>query len=246
MRRWLAWPISVPLAVIGTLAGHSAGYRVAVPDAHERAHVLASSGHGYLEFAPLVIAICITVVALGFIATVLAAVRGREPFAERRRLMLIAALVPVAFVLQELIERYAHDGRIHWELLVSTPFLVGLATQLPFALLAAAIGFALAVTAQRIAAAVALAPGARVRLRASSCSGRRLIFRAGRSSPAGTPGAALPCSPSRNAAEWAADRSEERCRTTRAAVRAGRCSSRSPLCWRCSRPHRWQVRTRGY
>ena len=44
MRRWLAWPISVPLAVIGTLAGHSAGYRVAVPDVHERAHVLASSG----------------------------------------------------------------------------------------------------------------------------------------------------------------------------------------------------------
>jgi hypothetical protein len=140
--------------VIGTLAGHSAGYRVAVPDAHERAYVLASSGHGYLEYAPLVIAICVAAAALGFIATVLAAVGGRDRVAGTRRLALIAALAPVAFVLQEVIERYAHDGRMHWELLVSTPFLVGLATQLPFALLAAAIGFALAITAQRIAAVV--------------------------------------------------------------------------------------------
>ena len=154
MRRWLAWPISVPLAVIGTLAGHSAGYRVAVPDAHERAHVLASSGHGYLAYAPLVIAVCVAAAALGFIATVLAGVRGDDRAAGTRRLALIAALAPVAFVLQELIERYAHDGRMHWELLVSTPFLIGLATQLPFALLAAAIGYALALTAQRIAALV--------------------------------------------------------------------------------------------
>jgi hypothetical protein len=153
MRRWLAWPISVPLAVIGTLAGHSVGYRMAVPDADERANVLASSGHGYLQYAPLVIAVCVALVALAFVATVLAAIRGRECGAERRRL--IAALTPAAFVLQELIERYAYDGRIHWELLVSMPFLVGLATQLPFALLAAAIAFALAVTAQRIATAVA-------------------------------------------------------------------------------------------
>ena len=112
------------------------------------------AGTRYLEYAPLVIAICVAIAALGFIATVLAGVRGRDSVAGTRRLALIAALAPVAFVLQELIERYAHDGRMHWELLVSTPFLIGLVTQLPFALLAAAIGYALAITAQRIAAVI--------------------------------------------------------------------------------------------
>ena len=101
------------------------------------------------------IAVCVAVAVLAFVATVLAAVRGREPETGKRRLTLIAALAPVAFVLQELIERYAHDGRMHWELLVSAPFLVGLALQLPFALLAAAIAFALAITARRIATAIA-------------------------------------------------------------------------------------------
>jgi hypothetical protein len=57
MRAWFAWLIAVPLAVIGTLAGHAAGYRAAVPNAHERAHLLASTGHGYLQYAPLFVSL---------------------------------------------------------------------------------------------------------------------------------------------------------------------------------------------
>jgi hypothetical protein len=149
VRRQLPWLIAMPLAVVGTLAGHSVGYRAAVPDGHERARLLASTGHGYLGYAPLLIALCVALVALGFVATVLAALRGRETTGGTRQIKLVAALVPVAFVLQEVIERYAHDGQLHWELAVSAPFLLGLATQLPFALLAASIAFALATTAQR-------------------------------------------------------------------------------------------------
>ena len=155
MRRWFAWPIAVPLAVIGVLAGHSAGYHVAVPDPHERAHVLAASGHGYLEYATLAVALCAALAGLAFVAAILAAVRGRETRGGRRQIALVAAFAPVAFVLQELIERYAHDGRMHWGVVASGPFLLGLATQIPFALLAAAIAAALGATAQRIAAAVA-------------------------------------------------------------------------------------------
>ncbi|MDX6437845.1 MAG: hypothetical protein QOF45_428 [Gaiellaceae bacterium] len=154
MRRRLPWLIAMPLAVVGTLAGHSVGYRAAVPDAHERAHLLASTGHGYLEYAPLVIALCLALAALGFVATVLAALGGRDTTGGTRQIKLVAALVPVAFVLQEVIERYAHDGHVHWELVVSAPFLLGLATQLPFALLAASIAFALATAAQRVAQAI--------------------------------------------------------------------------------------------
>ena len=77
---------------------------------------------------------------------------ARQPAA--RRIKLVAALAPVAFVLQEFLERYVHDGHLHWELVVSAPFLLGLATQVPFALLAAAIAFALATAAQQVAQAI--------------------------------------------------------------------------------------------
>jgi hypothetical protein len=163
VRRQLPWLIAMPLAVVGTLAGHSVGYRGAVPDGHERGRLLASTGHGYLEHAPLLIALCVALVALGFVATVLAALRGRETTGGTRQIKLVAALAPVAFVLQEVIERYAHDGQLHWELAVSAPFLLGLATQLPFALLAASIAFALATAAQRVAQAIRSARRPRVR-----------------------------------------------------------------------------------
>lgn len=154
MRRRLAWLIALPLSVIGTLAGHSVGYRVALPDAHERAHVLASSGHGYLQYAPLALALCTAFAALGFVATTLTAVRGHDTSGGTRQLKLVAALAPVAFVLQELIERLAQDGQVHAGLLVSAPFLLGLATQLPFALLAAVLAFALTAAAHRVAQAL--------------------------------------------------------------------------------------------
>ncbi len=153
MRRQLPWLISIPLAVVGTLAGHSVGYRAAVPDADERAHVLASSGHGYLAYAPLVMGFCVALAALGLVAHALAAFRGRESTGGTR-IKLVAALAPVAFVLQELIERYVHNGHLQWELAVSAPFLLGLATQVPFALLAASIACALATAAQQVAQAI--------------------------------------------------------------------------------------------
>ena len=155
MRRRLPWLVAAPLAVIGIIAGHSVGYRAAVPDAHDRAQVLASSGHGYLEYAPLAIALCLALVALGFLALTFDAFVARGARRERRRIALISTLAPLTFALQELIERYAHDGHLHWEVVVSAPFLWGLIAQLPFALLAAAIAYALTVTARTLGRVVA-------------------------------------------------------------------------------------------
>jgi hypothetical protein len=161
MRRFAPWLTAVPLALVGTLAGHAVGYRAAVPDSHERAHVLAATGHGYLTYAPLVVALCVALVVLGFAAMVSAAVRGRA-HAGSSRIGFVAALPPLAFLLQETLERYVEHGHVHWAFLVSAPVLLGLATQVPFALLAAAIAFALTVAAVRIAQAVAAAPRPRV------------------------------------------------------------------------------------
>ena len=152
MRRQLTWLIAVPITVIGTFAGHSVGYWAAVPDEHERAHLLASSGHGYLDYAPLLLSICVALVVLGFVASLLSAFGEQKATGSGNgRIGLVAALAPVAFVLQELLERYLHDGHVHWALFVSAPFLFGLATQVPFALLAAAVALALASAAQRVA-----------------------------------------------------------------------------------------------
>jgi hypothetical protein len=155
MRNRLAWLVAAPLAVVGIIAGHAVGYRAAVPDAQERAQVLASSGHTYLEYAPLAIALCLALVVLGFAATTFRAFGGHAARSDRPRIGLIAALAPLAFVFQEAIERYAHDGHVHWAFVVSAPFLWGLVAQLPFALLAAAVASVLTATAQRLGRAVA-------------------------------------------------------------------------------------------
>jgi hypothetical protein len=153
MERRLPWLIAMPLAMVGTLSGHSVGYRAAVPDAHERADVLAASGHAYLTYAPLLIGLCLALTALGFIAQALTAFRGHDATGGSR-ITLVAALAPAAFVLQELVERLLHDGHLHWHFVFTAPFFLGLATQVPFALLAAAIAFALATAAQQVAQAI--------------------------------------------------------------------------------------------
>jgi hypothetical protein len=160
MRRHLVWPIGLPLAMMGLLAGHSFGYRAAVPDAHAREHLLAASGHGYLDYAPLLVGVCGAAVLLGFVAAVVGAFFGRERRL-RVQVKLIVAVPPLAFVAQEFAERYVHDGHVHWQLVLSGPFLLGLAVQVPFALLAAAIALALDGAAQRVAASLRSSAGRR-------------------------------------------------------------------------------------
>jgi hypothetical protein len=87
--------LSLPLAAIGTLAGHAAGYAL-VGTSHKDALV-----HGYLSFAPQFVAVCLACVALALLLRVGGRLRGRPsawPF---------ALVPPLAFLGQELIERLA-------------------------------------------------------------------------------------------------------------------------------------------
>ena len=151
MRRHLAWPIALPLAVLGAMAGHEAGYRVAVPDAHERAHLLEQTGHGYLAYMPIAVGTGLALAVLGFAAMVAATIRP----AHRRRAgpaaWLVAVLPPLVFVLQEYVERYTRHGEIEWATASQPAFLAGLAMQLPFALLAALVAAGLGRLAERVA-----------------------------------------------------------------------------------------------
>ncbi len=113
VRRYLAWPLVVPLSVLGVLAGHWLAYRLVVPDAHVRSHVLAVSGHGYMAYAPAAVGVSAALIALGFVAVVFHEARGGRAGTEAPA-WLVALLPPLAFVAQEYLERYIQQGSVEW------------------------------------------------------------------------------------------------------------------------------------
>ena len=118
MRRTLLAIVALPVIASGTFAAHAAAYGLLGAP--------SEGVHGYLAHVPQVLAL------LTLPALLAAAVAGRSrsprawPFA-------VAALS--AFIIQEHLERLAHSG--HLPFLLDRPvFLLGLALQLPFALVA--------------------------------------------------------------------------------------------------------------
>jgi hypothetical protein len=128
----VAWTLAAPLLALATLAGHQAGYRLAIRDPHARADALGHDGHGYFAYLPIATG------ALVALAVLAVAWRARGRVGAALSLHVAAALPPLGFVAQEQLERlvhaHAHGGAV---LPYAEPaFLAGLALQLPFALLA--------------------------------------------------------------------------------------------------------------
>ena len=127
MRRHLAWPLAVPFSVLGVLAAHWLAYRLVVPDSHARGHVLAATGHGYLSYAPLIVGVSLALILLGFGHAIVRELRGGASGA-RAPAWLVGLLPPLAFVLQEYLERYAQHGWVEWGVALEPTFVVGLAS----------------------------------------------------------------------------------------------------------------------
>ena len=156
MRQRLAWFSTAPLMFGGLLAGHALGYRLAIADPHARADALAHSGHGYLGYAPFALAVCLGVLLATLVLQGLTGFRG-----ERRRPAmspLIVLLPPFAFVVQEFLERLIHAGHVPWTTAFEPAFLFGLAFQLPFALAALLLAWALDSAARAVGRALATVP----------------------------------------------------------------------------------------
>ena len=152
MRQRLAWLSTAPLMFAGLIAGHQLAYRLVYTDAHARADALAHSGHAYFAYLPFALSVCLGVLLAGLALQAAAGFR-----AESRRALaspLIVLLPPVAFVVQEVAERIVHTGQVPWTVAVQPAFLLGLAFQLPFALAALLIAWALDSAARAVGRAL--------------------------------------------------------------------------------------------
>ena len=126
-RRILAWALVTPVSAAGILGAHDLAYALTGTD--------PGAMHGYLAHAPQVVAVLATV---GLLLLAL-----QERGVGRRSFASFALLAPLGFACQEHLERFAHTGEMPW--LVTTPsFLVGLALQVPVALLCFAVALRVA------------------------------------------------------------------------------------------------------
>ena len=118
----------------GMEAAHALAYRLVFPQASVRGAMLAATGHAYAAWLPLVLALGGAATLVGVTAAVVDVVRGRH--VRELGAGAFAALPPLAFAIQELLELSLHTTHVAWHAFAEPTFLPGLALQLPFALLA--------------------------------------------------------------------------------------------------------------
>ena len=117
VRRVVLWPLVLPFAGVSVLVGHWAAYRLAgIPD---------DGLHEYLRHAPQLVAILATLGLVGLAC---------DARARRSSPVPVALLGAIAFAAQEHVERLVHTGHLPF-LLTSPVFLIGIALQLPLAVL---------------------------------------------------------------------------------------------------------------
>ena len=148
-RATLLW--LVLLALGGLLAGHLASYFVVAPDAHERAELLALTGHAEHSLFGTVAVAAGVAALIGIFTQRLRTRRDRGLLAvPRARLAAVLwAMQTAGFVLLEGWERGHGLGGVT-ELLQEPAFLVGLVAQLAVALVAAAIVLLVRATADAL------------------------------------------------------------------------------------------------
>ena len=138
-RRLIAWLVTLPLAVAGTQLAHAIAYRLTTPAGNERAHELTATGHGYVAYLPLALAIGAVLVTFALAAEVRHIATTSERAGLRPQAWHFAVVAPALFACQEHFERLLHDGAFPWDAVLAASFIAGLLLQLPFALAAYAL-----------------------------------------------------------------------------------------------------------
>jgi hypothetical protein len=131
MARRFVWSLSLPLAAIGWISGHSLAYMLVAPHGAHREQLLSETGHGYLGVAPVLVACAFTMLVAGLTLAIADGLRDR---ARARAAVWPVALVPPAgFAVQEHVERAIELNAFPPNVALEPTFLVGMALQLPLA-----------------------------------------------------------------------------------------------------------------
>lgn len=171
MRRGLTWLLVLPAIVVGSQVAHGVAYWWAYPVASLRLTALASSGHGYLAYAPAALGFLGAIQALAFVVVVLDKARGRPV---RNLPPWVFLFIPMlGFVLQEHIERFLTSGVFPWWTVLEPSFWRGLVLQVPLGLAAYLVAAVLLRTATVVAEVVAARRPARVVVRQRRSRPRR-------------------------------------------------------------------------
>lgn len=124
--------VCVPVAVVGCLVAHQVGYMFEAPDGFARSLELRNDGHAYFREFAFMVPAAMTILLAGFALAMHAATGAAsqlnlpaKPF---------AAIPVLVFVIQESTERIAVGNLL--ELVTEVSFVVGLALQVPFGLIA--------------------------------------------------------------------------------------------------------------
>jgi hypothetical protein len=151
-RRAAAWLLALPLMVAGSQVAHVFAYRLVYPEAGVRLHQLLVTGHSYMSLWPKLLAMggALELAALVAIVVGTARRRGHTPVPP----WAFALTPPLAFVLQELLERWFAGASFPWWMVLQPTFRVGLLLQLPFAALAYLLARLLLHVADRVGAAL--------------------------------------------------------------------------------------------
>jgi hypothetical protein len=134
VRARIAWSVTLPVLVVGELAGHSLAYRLAAPDPAVRAVLLERTGHSYLSLLHPVAGLCLALLSAALGGRVVAAWRCNPRRAAPS--WWFALLPPFAFLLQEHLERLVHTGHVVWSTPTEPAVMIGLALQVPCGLFA--------------------------------------------------------------------------------------------------------------
>ena len=134
MRRALTWLVALPVIVVGSQVAHGLAYWWAYPETDLRASMLARSGHGYLAWVPVAIALLAAIELVALAVAVADRVRDRPT----RQLPAWAFFVIplVGFTLQEHLERLFDIGVFPWWAALEPSFWRGLVLQVPLGLAA--------------------------------------------------------------------------------------------------------------
>jgi FtsH-binding integral membrane protein len=151
--RSLAYAVSLTLMAVGSLTAHSVAYRAVAPDGDERMALLEHSGHGYLAYAHLGLALCVTVVLVGVLLVVVGAMKGRSYPAVPA--WLFGVVVSLGFTVQEHVERFVASGELPLDVVLEPTFAVALLLQFAFALAAAFLARALLALGEVVGRALA-------------------------------------------------------------------------------------------